>query len=71
VLVGTLESRAWVAVGVTAVLAVLGSLVSAAQDWHPPGPIFLVSMAVAGAVLRRQHSRPRPLAGPRRARTPG
>ena len=81
------------AVGVAAVLAVLGSLVSAAQDWHPPGPIFLVfgfgavasaahtpadvpvALAVttgsavfallignAGAVLRRQHSRPGPLA---------
>jgi hypothetical protein len=32
VLVGSLESRAWVAVGVATVLAVLGSLVSAAQD---------------------------------------
>jgi hypothetical protein len=42
VLVGSLESRAWVAVGVATVLAVLGSLISAAQDWHPPGPIFLV-----------------------------
>jgi Fusaric acid resistance protein-like len=97
-LVGTLESRAWVAVGVAAVLAVLGSLVSAVQDWHPPGPIFLVfgfgavasvphtladvPVAVvvaaasagfallvgnAGALLRRQHSRPDPLAPPRPA----
>jgi hypothetical protein len=42
VLVGSLESRAWVAVGVTAVVALVGSLVAAAQDWHPPGPLFLV-----------------------------
>jgi hypothetical protein len=98
VLVGTLDSRAWVAVGVTAAFAVLGSMVSAAQDWHPPGPIFLVfgfgavasaphtladvpvAAAVAGAsaafallvgnagaVLRHQRSRPRPLASPRPA----
>ena len=42
VLVGNLASRAWVAVGVAAVVAVLGSLIAAVQDWHPPGPLFLV-----------------------------
>ncbi|MFD2763341.1 FUSC family protein [Micromonospora eburnea] len=42
VLVGSLESRAWVAVPVTAAVAALGSALAAAQDWHPPGPLFLV-----------------------------
>lgn len=42
VLVGTLDGRAWVAVGVAALLAALGAAVATAQDWHPPGPLFLV-----------------------------
>ncbi len=42
VLVGSLESRAWAAVPVAAVIAALGAVLAAAQDWHPPGPIFLV-----------------------------
>jgi uncharacterized membrane protein YccC len=68
VLVGNLASRAWVAVGMAAVVAVLGSVIAAVQDWHPPGPLFLVFAfgAVAG-LLRRQRSRPRRLAPPRPA----
>ncbi|MFP5346526.1 MAG: FUSC family protein [Actinomycetes bacterium] len=42
VLVGTSESRAWVAVGVATVVAVLVAALSAAQDWHPPGPLFAI-----------------------------
>jgi hypothetical protein len=42
VLVGLSEHRAWLAVPATALVAALGSLVSDAQDWHPPGPLFLV-----------------------------
>ena len=42
VLVGSLEARAWVAVPVAAAVAALGALLAAAQDWHPPGPLFLV-----------------------------
>ncbi|MEV0807320.1 FUSC family protein [Micromonospora sp. NPDC050200] len=42
VLVGCLESRAWVAVPVAAVVAALGAVLGAAQDWHPPGPLFLI-----------------------------
>ena len=42
VLVGTLESRAWVAVAGATVLAAVVSLISTAQDWHPPGPLFPV-----------------------------
>jgi hypothetical protein len=54
VLVGNLERRAWVAVGVAAVVAVLGSLIAAAQDWHPPGPLFLVF--AFGAVASVPHT---------------
>ncbi|MFE9692698.1 FUSC family protein [Micromonospora sp. NPDC005806] len=42
VLVGALASRAWVAVLVAAAVASLGAVLAAAQDWHPPGPLFLV-----------------------------
>ncbi|MCW3814227.1 FUSC family protein [Micromonospora sp. DR5-3] len=42
VLVGSLESRAWTAVPVTAAVTALGAVLAAAQDWHPPGPLFLV-----------------------------
>lgn len=42
VLVGSLPGRAWSAVAVAMVVTALGSLLSAAQDWHPPGPLFLV-----------------------------
>ncbi|MGR6321261.1 FUSC family protein [Micromonospora soli] len=42
VLVGSLAYRAWVAVAVTAAVAALGAVLAAAQDWHPPGPLFLV-----------------------------
>jgi hypothetical protein len=42
VLVGALEFRAWAAVPVAALVAALGAVLAAAQDWHPPGPLFLV-----------------------------
>jgi hypothetical protein len=42
VLVGVLDSRAWAAVPVAAVVAAGGAMLSAAQDWHPPGSLFLV-----------------------------
>ncbi|WP_433386752.1 FUSC family protein [Micromonospora sp. KLBMP9576] len=42
VLVGSLESRTWILVPVAAVVAALGAVLAAAQDWHPPGPLFLV-----------------------------
>ncbi|OKI77671.1 FUSC family protein [Micromonospora sp. CB01531] len=53
VLVGSLASRAWVAVAVTAALAALGAVLAAAQDWHPPGPLFLVF--AFGAVASAPH----------------
>lgn len=40
--VGTAAARSWIAVPVAAVLAVAAGLLSAAQDWHPPGPLFVV-----------------------------
>ncbi|MFU8873094.1 FUSC family protein [Micromonospora sp. SL4-19] len=53
VLVGSLESRAWVAVPVTAAIAALGTVLAAAQDWHPPGPLFLIF--AFGAVASAPH----------------
>ncbi|MET7969206.1 FUSC family protein [Micromonospora sp. NPDC005305] len=54
VLVGALPSRAWVAVPVAAVVAALGAVLAAAQDWHPPGPLFLVF--AFGAVASAPHT---------------
>ncbi|WP_045742895.1 FUSC family protein [Actinoplanes rectilineatus] len=42
VLTGLSGDRAWIAVGVAAVVAGLGNAVASAADWHPPGPLFLV-----------------------------
>ncbi len=42
VLVGCAPERRWLAVGVGALVAALGTLLSSAQDWHPPGPLFLI-----------------------------
>lgn len=53
-LVGCLDHRSWVAVGVAAVVAAVGSLLARAQDWHPPGPLFLVF--AFGAVASVAHS---------------
>jgi hypothetical protein len=51
VVVGLSPHRAWLAVPATALVAVGGSLVSDAQDWHPPGPLFLVFAFAACASL--------------------
>lgn len=51
VLVGLSPERAWLAVPATALVAAGGSLVSDAQDWHPPGPLFLVFAFAACASL--------------------
>ncbi|MEV0156900.1 FUSC family protein [Micromonospora sp. NPDC050686] len=56
VLVGTVESRAWVAVPAAAGVAALGAVLAAAQDWHPPGPLFLVF--AFGAVASAPHTVP-------------
>ena len=51
VVVGLSPHRAWLAVPATALVAATGSLVSDAQDWHPPGPLFLVFAFAACASL--------------------
>ncbi|GAB3782469.1 FUSC family protein [Nocardioides ungokensis] len=51
VVVGLSPERAWPAVPAAALVAVGGSLVSDAQDWHPPGPLFLVFAFAACASL--------------------
>lgn len=51
VLVGASPERAWLAVPLCAVLAVFGSIVSDAQDWHPPGPLFLIFAFAACASI--------------------
>jgi hypothetical protein len=42
VLVGCLPSPSWWAVPVAAAIAFAGSHLARAQDWHPPGSLFLV-----------------------------
>ena len=42
VLVGCLPSAAWCAVPVAGLVAFAGSHLARAQDWHPPGSLFLV-----------------------------
>ena len=51
VVVGLSPNRVWLAVPTTALVADGGSLVSDAQDWHPPGPLFLVFAFAACASL--------------------
>jgi uncharacterized membrane protein YccC len=54
VLVGCLPERSWVAVGTVGVVAAVGSFVARAQDWHPPGPLFVVF--AFGAVASLPHT---------------
>ncbi len=49
--VGMSPQRGWLAVPAAALVAAAGSLVSDAQDWHPPGPLFLVFSFAACASL--------------------
>lgn len=49
--VGLSEHRAWLAVPATALVAGIGSWVSDAQGWHPPGPLFLVFAFAAVASI--------------------
>jgi uncharacterized membrane protein len=42
VLVGTLPMAAWWAVPAAGLIAFAGTHLALAQDWHPPGPLFLV-----------------------------
>jgi hypothetical protein len=49
--VGTSEHRSWLSVAVAALLAAASALLSDAQDWHPPGPLFVVFAFSACAAL--------------------
>ena len=49
VAVGLSAERSWLAVPVTAGVAVVGSVASDALGWHPPGPLFLVFAVAACA----------------------
>ena len=52
--VGSSPGRPWLAVVVGALVAALGTTLAQAQDWHPPGPLFLVF--AFGAVSSVPHS---------------
>lgn len=51
VLVGLSEHRAWIAVPVAALVASVASLLSDAQAWHPPGPLFPIFAFTACASI--------------------
>ncbi|SDS73029.1 Fusaric acid resistance protein-like [Friedmanniella luteola] len=51
VVVGTSGQRAWLSVPCAALLAGVVALASDAQDWHPPGPLFVVFAFTACAAL--------------------
>lgn len=53
VLAGSADSRDWLAVAGCCVVAGLGTLLASVQDWHPPGPLFLVF--AFGAVASAPH----------------
>jgi hypothetical protein len=49
--VSTFDTRGWVAVPTAALVATVAALLSEAQDWHPPGPLFVVFAFSACASL--------------------
>lgn len=51
VAVGLSPHRDWLAVPVAAVAAGIASLLSDAQDWHPPGPLFVIFALAACASI--------------------
>jgi uncharacterized membrane protein YccC len=51
VAVGTSDSRGWLSVPVAALLAAVVAVWSDAQDWHPPGPLFVVFAFTACAAI--------------------
>lgn len=55
-LVASLDSWGWVAVVGGAVVAGLGTVLSSVEDWHPPGPLFLVfAFGAVASVPRDLH----------------
>lgn len=49
--IGTSEHRIWLSVPAATAVAALGSLLSDAQGWHPPGPMFGVFAVTACASI--------------------
>jgi hypothetical protein len=49
--VGVSDARSWLSVPLAALLAGVIALLSDAQDWHPPGPLFVVFAFTACASL--------------------
>ena len=62
VLVSLLPAHQWWMVGVGALVAAGGSIVSTAWGWHPPGPLFLLFGFTVCAMLPGQHLGSVPLA---------
>lgn len=56
VVVGSSPHRSWLAIPSAAVVAGVGSLVSDVQDWHPPGPLWLVFAFSACAAVPSEPS---------------
>ena len=54
VLVSSFDARSWWSVPIAALLAGGGAVLSDLQDWHPPGPLFLVfAFAATASVASR------------------
>jgi hypothetical protein len=57
--VSTSEHRAWLAVPIAALVAGLGSWISDVEDWHPPGPLFLIfGFAAVASIPATSHDIP-------------
>ncbi|KQZ75085.1 hypothetical protein ASD66_01535 [Nocardioides sp. Root151] len=54
VLVGMSPHRAWLAVPVAGLVAGVGSWVSDLEEWHPPGPLFMIFAFAAVASIPAQ-----------------
>lgn len=54
ILVGCLDSRAWVAIAASAAVAAVGAVLSDLQQWHPPGPMFFVFAVASTASIPAQ-----------------
>ncbi|GAB3580456.1 FUSC family protein [Calidifontibacter terrae] len=51
-----MQDRAWLVVGLGALVAATGHVVSAVFSWHPPGPLFLVFAFTVCAAIPSQPS---------------
>jgi hypothetical protein len=51
VMIGSTDSRSWWSIPIAALLAAGAAILSDVQDWHPPGPLFLVFAFAACASI--------------------